>query len=288
MSRERYIVFQIEGGMGKNLVATAVIRAISQAHPERKILIVTAYPMLWECNPRVHRIFSFSEMQYFYEDYVEGKDTIFFLHEPYRQTDYINRSSHLSRSWCDLCGVEWSGDRPEMYFTKLESDFVESILKKDRPMLLMQPFGGASGFYSWARDIAPGMAQEIADELSRDFRIMVARREDQLMLNNTESLTMNPRQLALALMLSDKRLLIDSYLQHASAALGIGSTVVWIGNSPKVLGYETNENICMDVKRGSLRSSVYEPYDIMGNPVQLATPPDILFDKERIIQSILK
>jgi hypothetical protein len=284
---ERYAIIQIEGGLGKNVMATAVVRAISKSHPDRKIVVVTAYPEIWDCNPRVHRIVPFSGMSYFHQDYVSGKDSIFFLHDPYRQTSCINRTQHLTEAWCDLCGVEWDGDIPEMYFTKLESDFVESIIAKDRPILLMHPFGGLHGKYSWARDLHPSVAQEIADELSNDYRILQARREDQILLRNTESLNMNPRQLALSLLVSDKRILIDSYLQHAAAALGMESTVVWIGNSPKVLGYETHNNICFDFERGNLRSSAYEPFDIFGDPSQVATPPEIFIDKKKIIESII-
>lgn len=284
---ERYAIFQIEGGIGKNVMATAVARAIAKAHPERKIVIVTAYPDIWDCNPRIHRIVPFSGMSYFYQDYVEGKDSIFFLHDPYRQTGCINRTNHLTEAWCELCGVEWAGERPELYFTRLESEFVASIISKDRPILIMHPFGGLQGKYSWSRDLHPVVAQEIVDELSGYYRIFQARREDQILLKGVETLTMNPRQLALSLLQSDKRILIDSYLQHASAALGIESTVVWIGNSPKVLGYDTNKNICFDFERGTLRNSAYEPFDLFGNPSQVATPPDVFIDKKKIIESLL-
>lgn len=283
---ERYAILQIEGGLGKNVAATAVVRAISKAHPDRKIVVVTAYPEIWECNPRIYRTYSFQAMPYFYQDYVEGKESIFFLQDPYRHDGYINRTMHLTESWCRICGVEWDGERPELYFTILESDFVSSIISKERPILIIHPFGGIQGKYSWARDLHPNSAQEIVDSLSGKYRILQARREDQILLNGVESLNMNPRQLALALLESDKRILIDSYLQHASAALGIESTVVWIANSPNVLGYETNKNLRFGFERGSIRSSGYEPFDIFGNPMQVATPPNAFIDVKKIIESI--
>lgn len=285
----RYAIIQIEGGVGKNVMATAVVRAIAKAHPERKIVVVTAYPEVWDCNPRIHRAVSFSGIDYFYEDYVYGKESIFFLQDPYRHTGCINRTRHLTDVWCEICGVEWDGPRPEMYFTRLESEFMQSYISSDpRPVLLMQPFGGAdqSSKYSWARDIHPTVASEIARELSGEYRIIQVRREDQILVDGAESLTTNARQLALCALYSKKRLFIDSYMQHACAALGLNSTVIWIGNSPTVFGYAENDNIVVPFEKGSLRSSVYEPFSITGNPTQIATPPDMLFDKERIIQSI--
>lgn len=285
----RYAVIHIEGGIGKNVMATAVVRAISKSYPERKIVVVTAYPEVWECNPRIYRAISFSGTEYFYEDYVDGKETIFFLQDPYRHTGCINRTRHLTDVWCEICGVEWDGPVPEMYFTRLESEFIQSYLSKDsRPILLIHPFGGAdtSSKYSWARDIHPSTIGEIVRELSGEYRIIQARREDQILVDGAESLTTNARQLALCALHSDKRLLIDSYMQHACAALGLKSTVVWIGNSPTVFGYEENDNIIVPFERGSIRSSLYEPFALTGNPTQLATPTEFLFDKNKIIQSI--
>jgi len=42
---------------------------------------------------------------------------------------------------------------------------------------------------------------------------------------------------------SDKRVLIDSCLQHAAAALKLPSVVLWNGTSPKVFGYDMHTNI---------------------------------------------
>jgi hypothetical protein len=80
--------------------------------------------------------------------------------------------------------------------------------------------------------------------------------------------------------------LIDSYLQHASAALGLESYVFWIGNSPTALGYESNKNIVTQFEVGSTRNSLYDPFDISGDPMQLATPPNNLFDPKSVIEII--
>lgn len=287
---DKYIVFQVEGGIGKNVASTAVVRSISKRFPDRKILIVTAYPDIWECNPRIHRIFQFGNISYFYGDFIDGKDTLLFLQDPYRQQDYIFRKKHITQVWCELCGVEWDGEEPELYFTNLESDFVSYLINKERPIFLIHPFGGAEGQahkYSWARDMPPGLAQEVVDEMSKDYRVIQVKRPDQISLKNAEYLSLAPRQLALSILLSDKRLFIDSYMQHAAAALSISSNVIWIANSPKTLGYSMHNNIEFEFEKGSLKNSVYEPFDILGDPIQLATPPSILMDSKRII-NILK
>ena len=71
-----YIVFQISGGVGKNVIATAVVRAMNLKYPDRKILILTAHPDIWINNPRIHRVIQFGQTAYFYDDYIDGKDSI--------------------------------------------------------------------------------------------------------------------------------------------------------------------------------------------------------------------
>jgi hypothetical protein len=42
---------------------------------------------------------------------------------------------------------------------------------------------------------------------------------------------------------SSKRVLIDSCLQHAAAALKLPSTVLWIGTAPENFGYDLHTNV---------------------------------------------
>jgi hypothetical protein len=121
------------------------------------------------------------------------------------------------------------------------------------------------------------------DEFKNDYRVIQVKREDQLGLNGAEYLSNNPRVLALALLFSDKRIFIDSYMQHAAAALELPSYVFWIGNSPVTFGYQIHKNITTQFQIGSTRNSLYDPFDITGDPIQIATAPNDLFDTQTVI-----
>lgn len=287
---DSYAILHIEGGIGKNVMATAVVRAINKKYPEKKIVVLTAYPDIWIGNPRIHKTFQFGNISYFYDDYIKDKNSLVFAQEPYRHPDYIYRRKHLTQIWCDMCKVDWDGSNPELYFTQLEKDFCSTIVNKDhRPIFIINAFGGSSEQqhkYSWARDIPPYLAQEIADEASKTHRVIQIRRQDQIALNGTESYNTNIRQTALMLLFSDKRLLIDSLLQHVAAALDLKSTVLWACNSPKVFGYPIHNNIQANISPGDLKNSIYDPYDITGDPVQVSTPPNMMFDKDLILMSL--
>lgn len=284
-----YIVFQISGGIGKNVIATSVVRSMNIQYPHRKIVILTAHPDIWINNPRIHRVIHFGQTAYFYDDYIKDRDTLIFTHDPYGSHDAIYRKKHLSQVWCEMYNLEFTGETPEIYFTLLEKDHISSLINKTKPILLIQPFGGAqtNNKYSWMRDIPPVLAQKIADEFKNDYRIIQIKREDQLGLNGVEYLSNNPRTLALSLLFSDKRIFIDSYMQHAAAAMGLSSYVFWIGNSPVTFGYQIHKNITTQFQIGSTRNSLYDPFDITGDPIQIATAPNDLFDTELVI-NILK
>lgn len=285
-----YAILQVEGGVSKNVMATAVVRAINTQHPERKIVVVTAHPDVWLNNQRVHKTIQFGAMQYFYRDYVQNKNSLVFLQDPYKHTDYVYRRRHVTDIWCELCGVKWDGPTPELYFTQLENDFCQTMINRDeRPILMVNAFGGAENQqhkYSWARDIPPITAQRVIETLSDRFRVIQIRRSDQMSLNGAESYVTNLRQTALMLLHSDRRLLIDSFMQHAAAAFGLKSTVLWGCNSPISLGYDMHHNIYGNFTAGDLKNSVYEPYDIVGDPTQLASLPADMYSVDTIIKSL--
>lgn len=285
---DKFLVLQIDGGVGKNVVATSVVRALNGSHPDRKIIIVTAYPDIWVNNQRVYKVYRFGSISYFHRDIIEDKDTLLFIQDPYKTTDYIYRKKHLSEIWCDLCGVEWLGEKPEMYFSQLEAEFVSNIIKKEKPIFLINTFGGSDSQkhkYSWARDVYPSIVQGVVDKYKSEYRIIQVRREDQIPINGVEYFTGSLREIALLLLLSDKRLLIDSYLQHVAAALNLQSTVLWVVNSPKVLGYELHNNIIGEFVPGDTINSVYEKYDIIGDPIQLASNPSAIFNIDDILKT---
>ena len=72
---DKFVIFHVEGGHGKCVMATAVCRAIKKLHPDRKLIVVTAWDGPFFYNPDVWRFYTFGQMQYFFDDYV-NEDTI--------------------------------------------------------------------------------------------------------------------------------------------------------------------------------------------------------------------
>ena len=89
---------------------------------------------------------------------------------------------------------------------------------------------------------------------------------------------------------SDKRILIDSSLQHAAAATNKPSTVLWNGTSPTVFGYDIHTNITTKIPYDfKLPGSYLFDFDFNGNEVEYPfTDDQELFNIDEIIASVNK
>ena len=97
-TKEKFAIFNPEGGLGKIIASTAIAKAINEKYPERKLVVVTPWPEVYLNNPIVHRVYRPGAMPYFYQDYIKGKDTIVFKGEPYFNTGHLYNKQHLISS----------------------------------------------------------------------------------------------------------------------------------------------------------------------------------------------
>jgi ADP-heptose:LPS heptosyltransferase len=240
------VIFQIDGGLGKSIMATAVLKAIRKQYKKANIIVVSAYPDVFIANPNVNKVLSFDQLNGIYSQYVIGKDAKVFVSDPYHTSDYITESGHLIKIWCESYGIEYHGEMPELFLLKAEKEYFEPFYRLDKPILAIQPNGGAINQplkYSWTRDIPTPIVEQVIEHFKNDYAILHIKREDQLMYNNTLQALDKFRSIAVLLSLSKKRLLIDSSAMHIAAALNLPSTVAWVGTNPNVFGYEIHKNI---------------------------------------------
>jgi hypothetical protein len=291
----KFSIFHIEGGMGKNVLATAVVSSLKNSDPERNIIIVSAWPQVWFNNPNVYQIYPFGQIANFYKNYIDGQDTKIFRVDPYHTEDYILNRKHLIQIWCDLCGVEWDGNPPRLYFSPLEIEYIKLKITNGvtKPIFLLHTNGGAGGNnsrpYSWYRDIPLANAKDVVDYFKNDYHIYQIGYEGQNIIDGCNRLNLETREILAAPLFSRKRLFIDSFSQHASAALGIKSVVCWIGNKPNVLGYSTNINVKPNVEPvyDTYHSSYLDDFDIGGNPIQFPYDTLKIFDSNEIINKLI-
>lgn len=267
------IIFNIEGGIGKSIMATAVCEAIKKKYPKDKLIVLTNYPEVFICNPNVDKCFNHNQLNYFYNEYIEKGNVIAFLHNPYLETKFIQRKEHLIETWCSMFGIEYSGEQPRIYLTRREIDYYAKKFSSDKPIFVLQSNGGAVNQpvkYSWARDIPPHIAQQVVNHFKDDYNVFHIRRSDQVELHNTIPVDADFRALFGLIAISSKRLFIDSFGQHTAQALGLNSVVCWITNTPSQFGYDNNTNIMAneETKKPELKNSFLSKYNIIGDLVE--------------------
>jgi hypothetical protein len=89
------IVFQIDGGMGKCIAATAVCKAIKRQFPEDELIVISGYPEVFFCNPNVDQNLGFNDRLYFYRNNIKGYEVKMCVHNPHLETDFIMNRGNL-------------------------------------------------------------------------------------------------------------------------------------------------------------------------------------------------
>lgn len=252
---EKYLIWHIQGGLGKNIAATALTKDIKKKYSDRKFILVCSYPSIFLNDPNIDKVYSIDNRPYFYENYIENKDSLLFQHEPYHQTGHITKQKHLIESWCELLFIEYKNQQPNLILNYAQSKLSLRWIR-EKPILLLQTTGGPAqpipnvpppppNPYSWTRDIPIEVAQLIVNKYSSEYHIIQISKHDGYGLQGVERISqpLSNMELFSLLLASKKRILIDSALQHASVALNLPSIVFWIGTSPKLFGYDLHKNI---------------------------------------------
>jgi len=297
--KDNYVIFNPEGGLGKIIASTALIKFIQKKYPDHKIVVLTPWAEVFLNNPRIHRVFKSGNTPYFYRDYLEGRESIVLKGEPYFNTQHLYNKQHLIKSWCELHDLPFDGNViPELYFTAAEKKYYGNNIVSDKPILALQTNGGPYNDekqYSWTRDIPQEQAQVLVDELSKSFKIYHICRQHAPQLQNVERVqeVPNKRTFLSLLLRSQKRLLIDSCLQHAAAAFDLPSTVCWVGTSPEVFGYNIHKNISPNKDKiidngGHMIDSLFFDYDFNGPEHEYPFDDFNIFNLQEVYDSIVK
>ena len=295
MSDKKYCVFQVQGGLGKHIAATAVAQVIKRTYPERDLIVCCAWPELWASLPFVDRVYPLGNTQYFYESYVDGKESLFFIQEPYFTTTHINKTHRLVESWCKAYGLEYKGEQPVVKINPEQRKAIRGFYEpkfEGKPFMLMHTNGGLftnERPYCWSRDMPFEVASKVANHFKKSHFIMQITRPNSPKLPDVfvRNEQLSNTELVGLIELTDKRLLIDSSLQHAAAAFGLPSTVLWNATSSVIFGHQLHDNIQAKEKpKKSLPGSYLFDYQFDANENEFPYEEEDLKDLYNIDQII--
>jgi hypothetical protein len=244
-------IMTVSGGLGKNLYLTAAVKVLKNNFPDRNVICVVSWPEMYANLPEVHRVFPLGGTQYFYDEFIKGKDPLIFAQETYFTTDHILQRLPLIESWAKMYGLKYNGETPYVKINpeqrKAIRNFYEPKLE-GKPFLLLHTNGGmfnSDKSSAWARDMPFEVATKVVDHFKKTHFIMQITRPNSPKLPGVfvRNEALSNTELIGLLELTDKRLLIDSSLQHGAACLGLKSTVLWNATSPVIFGHKMHDNI---------------------------------------------
>jgi hypothetical protein len=281
MADRKYAIFQIQGGLGKHVAATAVAQVIKKAHPDRELIVV-------------------GNTQYFYEEYIDGKDSLIFANEPYFTTTHVNKTHRLVESWCMMYGLKYEGEQPVLKVNPEQRKTIRNFYVpqfEGKPLMILHTNGGMfqnERPFCWSRDMPIEVAQKVANHFKKSHFVMQVTRPASPKVEGifVRSEPLSNTELAGLVELSEKRLLIDSSLQHMAAAFGLPSTVLWNATSSVIFGHAMHDNIQAKEKpQKSLPGSYLFDYQFDANENEFPYEDDDLKDLyniDRIISSLEK
>ena len=297
MPQKKYCLFHLQGGFGKHIAATAVAKCIKNNFPDRKLIITGVWTEIYMNLPYVDRVYQYGNTSYYYQTYVDDMDSLLFANEPYFTTDHMNKTLPLVQSWSKMYGLKYDGEMPDVKFNPLQKKTAKEFWPgraNGKPIMVLQTNGGMFNEqrpYLWARDMPVALAQKLVDHYADDYHIFQVTRPSCEILDGVEAIKdpMSNMELLSILLNSDKRILIDSCMQHGAAALNLPSVVLWNGTSPKVFGWDMHTNIPASKPADfKLPNSVLFDFDFMGKEAEYpyVDEDDEIFDFDKIVEAV--
>lgn len=296
---DEYVIFAPEGGLGKIVASTFVVKKIKEKFPDRKIIVLSPWPEVFLNNPNVYRSYRAGNSPYFYNDFIKDRDTIILKGDPYYTAAHLYNKQHIVKTWCELHDLPLNQDEqivPELFYTPVEVETYKQLFKRSKPIITLQTNGGPYDLnknYCWTRDFPYEQAQILVNELHSKYHIIHVTRPNCQRLSNVEMLENipNKRSFLALLMFSHRQVLIDSSLQHAAAAFNKPSYVAWIGTSPVVFGYEMHINAVPNIPKKDneqVIDGVFFDHDFNGPEHEFPYESTALFKLQDIYDYIVK
>lgn len=241
------IVLRFEGGIGKHVMGTSLVRWVNTHLPESRIVVVSACPEVFEYNPRIWRNIS-ADHPYAFEDYIKDNDHR--MGDPYTTKEYYRDKMHYCKILPKAYGFGEYDDDPqtEIFLASAEVRKAQEFRATHGPFLTFQPYGGvASPETDVSEDfrmMPNSMAAKIAALLSpTGRRIIQVKKPKDPSVNGTGNMDAPFRTYLSLASVSDGHVGIDSSMMHATACFKRPMLTFWSSTLPKNLGYSYEQSI---------------------------------------------
>lgn len=239
---KKTVVIKIDWWLGRVIAMSWAITELAKIRP---VKVITSRPLVFWGNPYIVSVHGLEDRR-LYEDVIKGND--YFELEPYTDPRFFNDWANWLSIAASQLGLK---DIAQPILFLAEHEKKENVLEGNDP-IIFQPFGSTmkmNGADKSYRSLKIEDAQYIADGLNRmGFTVYVARREDQPMLKNTQTLTTPYLRWLVSLCDRYPVVWVDSSLHHAAKAFNKKAIVIWSWTDAGRFWYDTNINLRTDAK----------------------------------------
>ena len=237
------LVLHINGGLGKCILATAVIKSYKISFPQSKIIVVSGYPEVYVNNPDIYKNFNFN-VPYLWQDWYSKPGVKVYAQDPYLNPSWIkNHATHLIDVWCAELAIASVQKTPLLYFSGPEVDELNSMVKVDKPLLVVQSTGGSnSAARSWTRNPPQHELEELLLKYKNSHYVLHLAVSDTPILQNVHQRvdTLDRRKAMCLVYYAQEFIGIDSYGLHARASnieAGPSQIFLPLADQVKRIGY---------------------------------------------------
>ena len=292
-------VVTVEGGLGKNVMFTAMLKELAKKY--EKIYVLSPYFDVFKACPYVTDAFPMGQVSTLYQQLCLSDDCDVLWKEPYTNQKFIKKQVHLFDAWAEELGITLSQKAMDMVpeiskYTELPlvKTQTEELLKQlnGQKFILVQFCGGQSplapqldkdGKLIPYNDHNEGLkrnyyrGQELVDLLKKTYpehRIL------HFALPNEPSYEGADKVQAPYLVFhelckhADKVVCTDSSLQHLATGVCNAVTLIWGETRPQHFGYSCNKNIC--AKNVMNSQPYFRPLGASPAFVDFPTPEEVL------------
>lgn len=304
---------RITGGIGRNILGTAVVKQLRSENPDAIIRVMASYPDIFQNSSfGIDRIYAYSTQGPDFRDV--NKDFDILEVEPYSDLSYRIGKEHIIDVWCrklglktpeSLCGYVFLTDEEKQW-----AQMQKQRLNTKAPIVAIQISGGVSSYApndaydilkpKQIRSLPIKIAQAVVEDLSKKgFLVMQIglpsepRIQGALFLEAGNNQVLANRLVIATLDVCDYFIGIDSFGAHARKALGkVNDIIMWGSTNPTNLGYSSNTNLtvsnqCSD-PHCNRPDGVMMDVDSLGKPWQCPYKGKCMdFDPKEIISALM-
>ena len=152
-------------------------------------------------------------------------------------------------------------------------------------LVKMASIAYTDGFY-----YVPRIDKKVVEKYKEEYHIIQVCKPSSRKIPEAEVIDQEMSNIDLFTLLthSSKRILIDSSLQHAAAAMNLPSTVLWVATSPTIFGYELHNNIIADFPRDQVKlpDSYIFAYNFNGETHECPLLDYNIFNADEILKTL--